>query len=166
MPFALNVMTLKGLWTLAAILFQWVKYHFSNDYYFVFSRTASLSCVVICCSTVAIVNVSLLVELGACADRPVLRIGALGPLCINKCYFEAKYYFHCDWTKKVVPQRGSEPILVHNDVNYHSLADHTLWVLFIGVFDAGNYHALNWNGYSLWIASTLLGNLTHVFNMT
>jgi hypothetical protein len=37
-----------------------------------FSDTASLSSVMICCTTVAIFNVSFLVGLRACADRPVL----------------------------------------------------------------------------------------------
>jgi hypothetical protein len=36
MSFALNVMTFGGLWTLAAILFNEVKYRFYNDHYFVF----------------------------------------------------------------------------------------------------------------------------------
>jgi hypothetical protein len=36
-----------------------------------FSDTASLSSVMICCTTVATINVSLLDELGVCTDRPV-----------------------------------------------------------------------------------------------
>jgi hypothetical protein len=39
-----------------------------------FSDTDSLSSVVSCCTTVAIFNVSLLVEMGACTDRPVGEI--------------------------------------------------------------------------------------------
>jgi hypothetical protein len=36
MPFALNAMTLSGLWTLAAILLHYVKYQFCNDHYSAF----------------------------------------------------------------------------------------------------------------------------------
>jgi endonuclease V-like protein UPF0215 family len=42
-----------------------------------FSDTASLKSVIVCGTTIAIFNVSLLVELGACTDRPVLRISVV-----------------------------------------------------------------------------------------
>jgi hypothetical protein len=43
--------------------------------------TGSVSSVTICCTTVAIFNMLLLVKLGACTKRPVLRIS-----CRGRCY--------------------------------------------------------------------------------
>jgi hypothetical protein len=46
-----------------------------------FSDTASQSSVMVCCTTVATFNVSLLKKLGACADRPLLWIFSYGCCC-------------------------------------------------------------------------------------